>query len=174
VERQIRFELLYARHAPAVKAYVLRRARSTLADDLVAEVFTVCWRRFDEIPPDPLPWLLGVARRVLSTQRRAERRTSALHERLAQDGSPEPQCPADPAARTLGGALERLAERDRELLLLIAWEGLSPSQAATVLGIRPATARVRLHRARRRLAHALAIQDPEQHGASALAVEART
>ena len=83
VERQLRFELLYAKHAPAVKAYVLRRSAASTADDIVAEVFVVCWRRFEEVPVDPLPWLLAVARRVLSTQRRGERRRGALHERLA-------------------------------------------------------------------------------------------
>ncbi len=79
----MRFELLYIKYAPTVKAYVLRRAEVSTAEDVVAEVFVVCWRRFEEIPVDPLPWLLGVARRVLSTQRRGERRRGALHERLA-------------------------------------------------------------------------------------------
>ncbi len=55
-----------------------------MADDVVAEVFVVCWRRFEDVPADPLPWLLGVARRVLSTQRRGERRRGALRERLAE------------------------------------------------------------------------------------------
>src|SRR6202044_343922 len=87
MERRLRFELLYAKHAPAVKAYVLRRSDPSTADDVIAEVFVVCWRRFEEIPIDPLPWLLAVARRVLSTQRRGERRRVALHERLAQTAS---------------------------------------------------------------------------------------
>jgi RNA polymerase sigma-70 factor (ECF subfamily) len=51
----LRFELLYAKYAPAVKAYALRRAEVAAADDVVAEVFVVCWRRFDEVPADPLP-----------------------------------------------------------------------------------------------------------------------
>jgi RNA polymerase sigma-70 factor, ECF subfamily len=83
MEKRLRFELLYAKYAPAVKAYVLRRAAASTADDVVAEVFVVCWRRFEEVPVDPLPWLLGVARRVLSTQRRGERRRGALYERLS-------------------------------------------------------------------------------------------
>ena len=84
MERRLRFELLYAKHAPVVKAYVLRRADPTTADDVVADVFVVCWRRFEVIPTDPLPWLLGVAWRVLSTQRRGERRRGALRDRLLQ------------------------------------------------------------------------------------------
>ncbi len=104
VERRLRFELLYAKHAPSVKAYVLRRADASTADDVVAEVFVVCWRRFEEIPVDPLPWLLGVARRVLSTQRRGERRRVALHDRLAQTaGHSVARAPAELAGAAPGG-----------------------------------------------------------------------
>jgi RNA polymerase sigma-70 factor, ECF subfamily len=189
MERRVRFELLYGKHAPAVKAYVLRRAAPAVADDLVAEVFVVCWRRFDEIPADPLPWLLGVARRVLSTYRRGERRGAALRQRLADDaGAPEVVGDGVPASTAAGGirwqgapgegtllsassgegggalreALARLSESDRELLLLIAWEGLSPTQAAAAMGVSAATMRVRLHRARRRLARALLREDGER------------
>ena len=101
MERRLRFELLYAKHAPAVKAYVLRRADASTADDVVADVFVVCWRRFEEVPVDPLPWLLGVARRVLSTQRRGERRRGALHDRLAgQAGRGMGDAPEDLVAMT--------------------------------------------------------------------------
>lgn len=152
----MRFELLYGRYAPAVKAYVLRRAGTTMADDVVSEVFTVCWRRFDEVPANPLPWLLGVARRVLSTHRRGERRRLALRDRLVEthDRSGDAATTIDDGS--LARALARLSDPDRELLLLIAWDGLSPAEAATVLGIKAPTARVRLLRARRRLIHALA------------------
>jgi len=192
----LRFELLYAKHAPAVKAYVLRRADASTADDVVAEVFVVCWRRFDEVPVDPLPWLLGVARRVLSTQRRGERRRGALHDRLVQtagesifevpddfaaksaDGSTgatvqsEDGALAGVADATLTEALARLNESDLELLLLIAWDGLSPAEAASVLAIKPATARVRLLRARRRLTQALSRERAEPTSCSSLSMEA--
>lgn len=192
----MRFELLYAKHAPAVKAYVLRRADASTADDVVAEVFVVCWRRFDEVPVDPLPWLLGVARRVLSTQRRGERRRGALHDRLVQtagesifevpddfaaksaDGSTgatvqsEDGALAGVADATLTEALARLNESDLELLLLIAWDGLSPAEAASVLAIKPATARVRLLRARRRLTQALSRERAEPTSCSSLSMEA--
>jgi RNA polymerase sigma-70 factor (ECF subfamily) len=209
----LRFELLYAKYAPAVKAYVLRRAAASTVDDVVAEVFVVCWRRFEDVPVDPLPWLLGVARRVLSTQRRGERRRGALHERLAgQAGRGMGDALEDFAAATstdfagwtsadtagdfttggsaaasryrgetalagvtdpgLAAALTRLSESDRELLLLIAWEGLSPVEAAAVLGIKPATARVRLLRARRRLTQALARERSDPTTCSSLSMEA--
>jgi RNA polymerase sigma-70 factor (ECF subfamily) len=156
MERRVRFELLYARHAPTVKAYVLRRSDVSSVDDVVAEVFVVCWRRFHELPPDPLPWLLGVARRVLSTQRRSERRRLALEGRLVESAVEAVEAPGGDEDHVLTSALARLSEADRELLLLIAWEGLLPIQAAAVLGVKPTTVRVRLMRARRRLSHALA------------------
>jgi RNA polymerase sigma-70 factor, ECF subfamily len=188
VERRLRFELLYAKYAPAVKAYVLRRADSATADDIVAEVFVVCWRRFEEVPTDSLPWLLGVARRVLSTQRRGERRRVALHDRIAETAGRSPagtatgSLSATPEVEdaalagivdgALAGALARLSDTDRELLLLIAWDGLSPAEAATVLGIKPATARVRLLRARRRLTMALARERSDPSTCQHLSMEA--
>jgi RNA polymerase sigma-70 factor (ECF subfamily) len=196
MERRLRFELLYAKYAPAVKAYALRRAEAATADDVVAEVFVVCWRRFDEVPADPLPWLLGVARRVLSTQRRGERRRVALHDRLTQTASSSiAQAPGglagvesdestDASLRGGGGvlagvadtalarALARLSDGDRELLLLIAWEGLSPAEAASVLGLKPGTVRVRLLRARRRLTQALSRERADPTTCSSLPMEA--
>jgi RNA polymerase sigma-70 factor (ECF subfamily) len=180
VERRLRFELLYAKHAPAVKAYALRRADASTADDVVAEVFLVCWRRFDEIPADPLPWLLGVAKRVLSTQRRGERRRGALRERLTETAIDSSSAPlgfgdralADVADGALAAALVRLSDADRELLLLIAWDGLSPAQAATVLGVKPVTVRVRLLRARRRLTQALSREGSDLAPCSSLSMEA--
>jgi len=184
----LRFELLYAKHAPAVKAYALRRADASTADDVVAEAFLVCWRRFDEVPPDPLPWLLGVARRVLSTQRRGERRRGALQDRLTETAAgSSADMAADGLATTretgegmlanvldvpLAAALAQLREDDRELLLLIAWDGLLPAEAATVLEIKPATARVRLLRARRRLTQALARERSNPTTCSSLSMEA--
>ncbi|HEY5195353.1 MAG TPA: sigma-70 family RNA polymerase sigma factor [Solirubrobacteraceae bacterium] len=194
MERRLRFELLYAKYAQAVKAYVLRRAAASTVDDVVAEVFVVCWRRFEEVPVDPLPWLLGVARRVLSTQRRGERRRGALRDRLTQTvGDLSLEAPDDFAAEpasdltgatsedgalagitdaALAGALARLSESDLELLLLIAWDGLSPAEAATVLAIKPATARVRLLRARRRLTQALSSERSDPTTCSSLSMEA--
>ena len=152
-----RFELIYSRHAPTVKAYVMRRAPAAIADDIVADTFTVCWRRLEDVPADPLPWLIGVAARVLRTHRRGENRRVRLGHRLANaEPTALTEAPAGESA-TLGAALGQMRDTDRELLLLIAWEGLSPTQAAAVLGIAPVTVRVRLHRARTRLRIALAL-----------------
>jgi RNA polymerase sigma-70 factor, ECF subfamily len=149
------FEALYADHASAVLAYARRRTSPGNADDVLAEVFRTVWRRLDDIPPSPRVWLLGVARRVLANQRRAHSRQSALQSRLA-DNSPRMTAGEDLADERVLLALQRLSEKDRDVLLLLGWEGLSSQDAARVLGIRAGTLAVRLHRARGHFAAALA------------------
>ena len=133
-------------------AYALRRTERATAEDVVAETFVIAWRRLDEVPDPPLPWLLGVARRVLANQRRGERRRDALLDRLRREPAPQPAPVED--GRALA-ALAALGERDREALLLHAWEGLDHAGAGTVMGCSAAAFAVRLHRARRRLAKEL-------------------
>jgi RNA polymerase sigma-70 factor, ECF subfamily len=162
VEPQARFEQLYRDYADRVHAYALRRAGPTVADDVVAEVFLVAWRRLHRVPDEPLPWLLGVARRVLANRRRGESRAAALTARLADPGfRPSVAHVSSEVDDRVQRALAGLSERDRELLLLIAWEGLRVNEAAEVLGVRSNTLAVRLHRARQRLAQALAEEDVE-------------
>ena len=149
-----RFERLFRAHHSAVVGYVRRRAAAEAVDDLVEETFLVAWRRLDQIPAAELPWLLGVARRVLATHRRGARRRHALALRLGQSSlSSEAAATTGPDIPDLHlrAALSRLSAKDREALTLVAWDGLSPQQASQVLGDSPAAFRVRLHRARRRL-----------------------
>ncbi len=148
------FEALYAAHAGAVRAYAMRRGPVADADDVVAEVFLVAWRRLQDVPTDARGWLLAVARRVQSNARRGSSRQEALRARLEHERPPTVD--ADPLVdRRLIEALLGLRESDREALLLIAWEGLTNRHAARVLGVRESTFGVRLHRAKRRLARAL-------------------
>jgi RNA polymerase sigma factor (sigma-70 family) len=155
---ETRFEELYRAHYDSVLGYVLRRAAPEIADDVVAETFVVAWRRRAIVPKEPLPWLLGIARRVLATERRTTRRREAFLGRHAADLLAQPVSEPDAtiAARDVLRALKDLRDRDRELLLLVAWEGLTPSGAAEVLGESALVCRVRLHRARRQLARRLA------------------
>jgi RNA polymerase sigma-70 factor, ECF subfamily len=157
MDDQARFERLYREHADEVHAYAWRRSDAATADEVVADVFLVAWRRMDRVPSHPLPWLLAVARRVLANQRRSTRRALALRDRLGAAATPSPY--GDAGDEGVLTALSGLGERDREVLLLIAWEGLTQAEVAEVLDIaRPAVA-TRFHRARRRLAEALVSQD---------------
>ena len=75
------FEQLFDRHREAVRAYLWRRDPE-LAEDVTAETFLVAWRRLDDIPAEPLPWLIGVARKIRLNQRRGDRRRDQLARRL--------------------------------------------------------------------------------------------
>ena len=131
------------------------------ADDVVAETFTIAWRRFDDIPADAaVPWLYGVARNVARNHRRGEQRRARLA-RVMPRSAPVPA--ADELADALGDlnapmlreALNALNNDDREILQLVAWDGLEPTEAGIALGCSAGTARVRLFRARTRFAAAL-------------------
>lgn len=159
VGAQTDFEAMYLQHGGRVLAYALRRISPMVADDVVAETFLVAWRRLDDVPPDALPWLLGVARKVIANRRRSERRAVALHQRLAAEHRADLAASDTAVDERVPRALERLGERDRELLMLIAWDELSQAEVASVLGVRRNTVAVRLHRARRHFADALAAED---------------
>jgi len=155
------FDQLYRAHRDDVWRYLRRRAASE-PEDLTTEVFLVAWRRRAELPGTPLPYLYGIARKVLANHRRGGARRDALTERA---GGHAPVTVPDHAEAfgvrdELARALASLSDSDRELVLLVAWEGLSVGEAATALGCRSGTAAVRLHRARRRLHTALRGQEP--------------
>lgn len=152
---------MYGRYERRVLGYALRRAPVEMAKDAVADAFLAAWRRFDELPEDPLPWLIEATRRTLANQRRSAARQLRLAERLEREQPPQPETAfergvEDGPVRT---ALGRLSVDDREVLALVAWEGLTPAQAARSLGCSAVALRVRLHRARRRFEHALAEAD---------------
>jgi RNA polymerase sigma-70 factor (ECF subfamily) len=155
-DRRATLERLFEAYAGAVRAYARRRVDPAAADDAVSEVFVIAWRRLDDVPDDPLPWLLGCARHVLSHQQRRLGRDVALVTRLSATARAELSVASD---GTLAQAFSALSEQDRELLLLIAWEGLDIAQAAQVLGCSRNALTVRLHRARKRFAAALRIAD---------------
>ncbi len=147
---EARLEAVFCDHFSAVRSYARRRAPESMVDDVVAETFFVAWRRIDDLPNDVRPWLLGVARKTLSTQLRSARRRTSLVEKLSAAEPPGAFLHDGPDTGLIG-ALQRLSPTDQEVLALAAWEGLRPREAAVVLGVSPAWYRVRLHRARRRL-----------------------
>jgi RNA polymerase sigma factor (sigma-70 family) len=154
-ERDRRFDALFAAYSRDIVAYCGWRAGSPSdAQDAVAEVFLTAWRRLDEVPEGDAArvWLYAAARRVIANQRRSRRRRLALQERLALEAASVPQesLSHDREELAVHEALRRLGPRDREVLLLAEWEGLSPAEIARVVGCLVVTARGRLHRARRR------------------------
>jgi RNA polymerase sigma-70 factor (ECF subfamily) len=162
-ERRQRFESVYAANFGPVLGYVLRRTRnSDDAADVVAETFLTAWRRLDHMPPGDRArlWLYGVARRVLANHHRGERRRSGLSDRLAAELAgvqSDPECTAELAG--IGAAFRSLPDPDREILALVAWEGLDNAEVAAVLGCSRNAVRIRLHRARAKFRTAIDVRD---------------
>lgn len=153
---------LYDRHAPAVYSYLARRTEASVADDLVSEVFVAAVQGRRRVRPhangSALPWLYGIARNVIRAHVRA---TRPLPPTISARGDEEwdavdARVDASAASGDLRTALAALSELERELLLLVAWEQLTVTEAAAVLDITPTAARSRLHRARTRAAAMLA------------------
>ena len=159
------FTAVYEAHHRQVYAYAVARVGRDLADEVVADTFLVAWRRYGSLPRgEPLPWLLAVARNVVRERSRAEVRQQAVAAELRAwigDAVADVADGVTERAAVLA-ALAKLSEDDRELLTLVAWHGLKPAAAATVVGCSTATYFVRLHRARRRLEDALAALLPEE------------
>jgi RNA polymerase sigma factor (sigma-70 family) len=167
-----RFEAIYEAHYAAIAQYALRRTGSTDdAVDVVSETFLTAWRRLGDVPDgdEARLWLYGVARRVLANLHRGSVRRERLAARLRSslaEAAPDRPHERDEVRAAFAG----LSDADRELLSLTGWEGLSPAEIATVLGCSRGAVRVRLHRARMRLATRLAAAgvDLERYGTRAL------
>ncbi len=147
------FDDLYVRHQRAILAYTSRRTASGAdAEDAAAETFIVAWRRLGSAPVEPLPWLYGIARRVLANQRRAGDRRMRLMDRIRSQPQDVPTPHAASAEAPAMMALRSLRTDDQEVLRLVAWEGLRHAEIAVVLGISVNAVGIRLHRARTRFA----------------------
>lgn len=156
---RIRFETLFDATYAVVLRFAQRRVHPSHAEDVVADVFTVAWRRMDDVPVDAeeaRAWLFGVARRVLMASGRAEGRRRALAVRLADHevtGRLGSDVDIDLVLHhvDLVRAWRRLSDVHQESLALLVWDDLTSAQAAEVLGISPVAFRLRLSRARRAL-----------------------
>ncbi|MGI5208120.1 RNA polymerase sigma factor [Spirillospora sp. CA-108201] len=159
-EQEARFTRLYETYYRNVFAYVVLRAAPQAAEDLTGEVFTVAWRKIDEIPDQALPWLLGVARNLVRQSHGAAGRARGLVDRLAGLTTDADLHAWDVADRLIArdqalAALRALSAKEAEAVTLTAWHGLDPAEAARVAGCSRTAFVVRLHRGRRRLAKAI-------------------
>ncbi len=155
-----RFESVFA-HLGALRAYAARRGCAD-PEGIAAETMSIAWRRLADVPrDDPRPWLFATARNLAYAEWRARRRTSRIDIDDLELPAPadEPVALTDDLDPAIAAALRQLSEPDREALLLVAWEDLTPALAAASLGIGASAFRVRLHRARRRFRAALEAAD---------------
>jgi len=165
LRRPDRFAAIFDRHATHIERYLARRLGAQVADDLVAETFLVAFGKratYDQTKPDARPWLYGIATNLVRQHHREE----AREYRLAASITPEPdqdghadqvaaQVTAAAMHRMLAAALADLSAGDRDVLLLIAWEGLTYEEVAAALAIPVGTVRSRLNRARKQVRAAL-------------------
>ncbi|HEX3512891.1 MAG TPA: sigma-70 family RNA polymerase sigma factor [Trebonia sp.] len=152
--------VLYERHAVAVFRYLARRAGPPAAEDLLSEVFIAALSSSSRVVAhdsgSALPWLYGIALNVLRRHFRERQPGQGVARDLGMDwDAVDDRLDAWAERGRLRAALGGLSESDRELLLLVAWEGLTHAEAAAALGISPVAARSRLHRARMRALKAL-------------------
>jgi len=157
-----RFESIYKEHRLPVLAYCMRRTQPGDAADACSETFLVAWRRIDDIPPPPetLPYLYGIAGRVLANHLRSLHRRSRLDAKLANLAVAPP---ADPSALIVQGsrdqevaaAVRKLKPKDREIVMLYAWEDLARDVIADMMGMTRAAIDQRIHRSYQRLARVL-------------------
>lgn len=160
---QERFEGLYAEHRLDVLAYCTRRMNADAAD-ACSETFLVAWRRIEDIPSPPgtLPYLYGIAGRIIANQLRALRRRSRLEEKLRSLGvAPAPQPSVlivqSPQDQKVMAALSRLKPKDREIVMLYTWEELPRNAIAEMMGMTRDAIDQRIHRSYLRLARILEI-----------------
>jgi RNA polymerase sigma factor (sigma-70 family) len=159
------FSALYELHAADVHRYVARRLGTEVADDLMAETFVIAFRRrrsYDLSRSDARPWLYGIVANLVRRHRRAEaRRWRALvHAAPPTQSEPlsdavEARVSAQALRRELAAALAALPTRHRDVLLMVAWGGLSYEATAVALDLPIGTVRSRMHRARGALRAAL-------------------
>jgi RNA polymerase sigma factor (sigma-70 family) len=158
-----RFTVLYREHLVRVRDFARRRVGADLAQEVVAETFLVAWRRLDDIPGVAIPWLYRVALYEIANLRRRQAKAVRLHDALREGGTgTEFEDEADDVSELAGAvavAFARLTLRDQEILRLAAWEQLSSSEGAAVLQCSVPAYRMRLHRARIRLAVASGVRE---------------
>lgn len=163
-ERAAEFESFYTARYTEIAGYVRRRVAKDEADDVVAGVFAVAWRRFDRVPspPDDRLWLFGVARNTVADHYRSQHRRLALRARLTQDAvtAAPVHASSDSRCEPVLTAMNALQPTEREALQLVLWDELSHAEAAAILGCSVNAFELRYRRARNAVRDALASTRP--------------
>ncbi|WBB67657.1 RNA polymerase sigma factor [Micromonospora sp. WMMD812] len=165
-----RFATVFDRYYLQIHGYAARRLGGSLADDIAAETFLIAFdlrERYDTARADARPWLYGIASNLIARHQRTEVRQYRALARVDRFDVAEGHADrvavridVEAVRGQLAAALAKVAARDRDVLLLVAWAGLSCEEAAGALGIPAGTARSRLHRARKKVRAALGGADP--------------
>jgi RNA polymerase sigma-70 factor, ECF subfamily len=163
------FAAVFDRYYVEIHGFVARRLGRSRADDVASETFLIAFDRrgrYDVSHASARPWLYGIASNLIARHHRAEMRQYRALARAdrgdAVDGHgdrADGRLDAQAQRGRLAAALLAIADRDREVLLLVAWAQLTCEEAAQALGIPAGTARSRLHRARRKTRAALTGED---------------
>jgi RNA polymerase sigma-70 factor (ECF subfamily) len=166
------FAAIFDRHFARVHRFFAWRAGREVADDLAGEVFRVAFERrsdYDVVRGDCRPWLYGIALNLLRRHQRSQGRHVRAMERASAppptDGFVDEvvaRVDATAMALELAATLQRLTEGERDVLLLVAWEGLTYDEVADALGVPLGTVRSRLHRGRRKVREQIAVDGEEQ------------
>lgn len=165
------FAAVFDRHAVRVHRALATRLGRQGADDVLSEVFLVAFRRresFDLSRAHAVPWLLGIAMHVVAQHRRDWAREIRLRDavpperdHLAHDDDVVARVAAEASRGRLAAALATLSRDERDVLLLVAWDGLHYDEVADALGVPVGTVRSRLHRARRKVRAAIGPAKPD-------------
>jgi RNA polymerase sigma-70 factor (ECF subfamily) len=165
-----RFGEIFDRYADEILRYAAARLGAGLAEDVLAETFLAAFRhrgRYDMARGSARPWLYGIAIREISKHRRAERRCARALGRVQAEtvtadfgDRAADRVTAEQLRPQLAAALTALPHQDRELLLLVAWAGLTYEELAQALGVSVSAVKSRLHRVRARTRSALGGVNP--------------
>jgi RNA polymerase sigma-70 factor, ECF subfamily len=165
LQDQERFAAIFREHASAVRRFARRRVGDDAADEIVAETFLVAWRRIDRLPDQVLPWLYRAAYLEIANHRRRQQKgdriDAALLLNYQAEGSDDDPGIGSEDRSAVTRAFARLSPKDQEILRLAAWEQVSSTEGARIIGCSVASYRVRLHRARARLARRSDVSEPE-------------
>jgi RNA polymerase sigma factor (sigma-70 family) len=152
---------LYRTHVHQVARWAGRLGGPTLdVEDVVHEVFVIAHQRLPTFRGDSsaATWLFGITERVVRHRRRRARwrrwLSGSADESAGHLAAPGPDAlrlvERNETALAVYRVLDRLPERDRQVLVLFELEDLTAEEVGQLLGVRAANARLRLHRARAR------------------------